>query len=38
MRELDRASCDSPNALINGVPEVPKGCSEGFCHFCHCLI
>jgi hypothetical protein len=24
-----------PNVLTNGVPKVPKGCSEGFCHFWH---
>jgi hypothetical protein len=23
----------SPNTLTEGVPKVPKGCSEGFCHF-----
>ena len=21
--------------LTDGVTKVPKGCSEGFCHFCH---
>ena len=26
-----------PNVLTDGVPKVPKGCSEGFCHFWHCL-
>ena len=25
----------SPNTLADGVPKVPKGCSEGFCHFWH---
>jgi hypothetical protein len=25
----------SPNTLTDGVPKVPKGCSEGFCHFWH---
>ena len=25
------------DVLTNGVPKVPKGCSEGFCHFCHPL-
>jgi hypothetical protein len=25
----------SPDTLTNGVPKVPKGCSEGFCHFWH---
>jgi hypothetical protein len=25
----------SPNTLTDGVTKVPKGCSEGFCHFCH---
>src|SRR5215218_631467 len=24
-----------PNTLTDGVPNGPKGCSEGFCHFCH---
>jgi hypothetical protein len=26
-----------PNVLPSGVPKVPKGCSEGFCHFWHLL-
>jgi hypothetical protein len=26
-----------PNVLPNGVPKVPKGCSEGFCHFWHLI-
>jgi len=26
-----------PNTLTVGVPKVPKGCSEGFCHFWHLL-
>jgi hypothetical protein len=25
----------SPNTLTDGVTKVPKGCSEGFCHFWH---
>jgi hypothetical protein len=25
----------SPNTLTDGVPKVPKGCSEGFWHFWH---
>ena len=25
----------SPKVLTDGVPKVPKGCSEGFCHFWH---
>ena len=24
-----------PNVLTDGVTKVPKGCSEGFWHFCH---
>jgi hypothetical protein len=24
-----------PNMLTNGVPKVPEGGSEGFCHFWH---
>jgi hypothetical protein len=24
-----------PEALTDGGPKVPKGCSEGFCHFWH---
>jgi hypothetical protein len=27
----------SPGTLTYGVPKVPKGCSEGFCHFWHLL-
>ena len=27
----------SPNTLTDGVPKVPKGSSEGFWHFWHCL-
>jgi hypothetical protein len=30
-----RGSVVSPNTLTNGVPKVPEGCSEGFCHFWH---
>ena len=28
----------SPNTLTNGVPKVPEGFSEGFCHFWHCWV
>jgi hypothetical protein len=27
----------SPNTLTNGVTKVPKGGSEGFCHFWHLI-
>jgi hypothetical protein len=30
--------CILPNALTDGVPNVPKGCSEGFWHFWHFII
>jgi hypothetical protein len=26
-----------PNALTDGVPKVPEGCSEGFCHSWHLI-
>ncbi len=26
-----------PESLVDGVKKVPKGCSEGFCHFWHLL-
>jgi hypothetical protein len=26
-----------PIVLTDEVPKLPKGCSEGFCHFWHCL-
>jgi hypothetical protein len=27
----------SPNTLTDRVPKVPKGCSEGFCHYWHLI-
>jgi hypothetical protein len=30
-----RKACGFPEALTDGGPKVPKGCSEGFCHFWH---
>jgi hypothetical protein len=30
-----RRACGFSRTLTDGVPKVPKGCSEGFCHFWH---
>jgi hypothetical protein len=27
----------SPNTQTDGLPKVPKGCSEGLCHFWHLI-
>jgi hypothetical protein len=32
-----RKACGFPKALTDGVPKVPKGCSEGFWHLWHLI-